>query len=463
LEPAAFAVQVGDLLASKYRVERVLGHGGMGVVVAARHETLGFPVALKFMLPRTLNDVARGEGFLRKARAAGRLRSEHVARVMDYGTLDDGAPYIVMEFLEGSDLQVLLDKQGPLASHEAVGYVLQACKAMEEAHAQGIVHRDLKPQNLFLTRRPDGTALVKVLDFGISKLVEPDVSLSVTSSSAMMGSPLYMSPEQVRSAKNVDARADIYSLGVILYQLLTGQVPIPAETMGELFEALFTRPTKPPRSHRPDLAPALDAVIMRCLAKTPDERYATAGELAAALAPFADPLPAALGTMAAGRPVASAMTPGTGAGALGPTTTSGAVSAAHASIPAPRLGRSMALGAAAVAAVTVAVVGVVVVSARSRPAVSVSAVPSSPPNVTSVVTLVPPPAAVSAVAIESGSTDSLAPPDASVAKPSASGTPPAPTSRGRGRPASPPAAAPTASHAAPAPPKAAPDPFGTPD
>jgi serine/threonine-protein kinase len=262
----------------------------MGVVVAARHEQLGFQVALKFMLPAALSDDGMKERFLREARAAGRLRSEHVARVMDFGTLENGAPYIVMEFLEGEDLQELASRVGRLAVHEASEYVLQACKAMAEAHAMGIVHRDLKPQNLFLTRRPDGTPLVKVLDFGISKLVGADAaSLSMTSSQTMMGSPLYMAPEQIRSAKNVDARADIYSLGVILYQLTTGTTPVDADTLGELFERIFTQPTAPLRERCPEISEDFDALVMRCLAKEPAGRFATAGELAAQLAPFADP------------------------------------------------------------------------------------------------------------------------------------------------------------------------------
>ncbi len=262
----------------------------MGVVVAARHEQLGFRVALKFMLPIALGDQGMKERFLREARAAGRLRSEHVARVMDFGTLEGGAPYIVMEFLEGEDLDELASRKGRIAVHEASEYVLQACKAMAEAHAVGIVHRDLKPQNLFLTRRPDGTPLVKVLDFGISKLVDGEAaSVSMTSSRAMMGSPLYMPPEQVRSAKNVDARADIYSLGVILYQLTTGVTPVQADTLGELFETLFTKATIPPRERCSDIPHDFNAVVMRCLAKEPNQRFATAGELGAQLAPFTDP------------------------------------------------------------------------------------------------------------------------------------------------------------------------------
>jgi serine/threonine-protein kinase len=261
----------------------------MGMVVAARHEQLGFRVALKFMLPAALEDVAMRERFLREARAAGSLRSEHVARVMDFGTLDDGAPYIVMEFLEGQDLGEALAGRGRLPVHEAAEYVLQACKAMEEAHAQGIVHRDLKPQNLFLTRRPDGSPLVKVLDFGISKLTGHDASLSVTSSQSMMGSPLYMSPEQIRSAKNVDARADIYSLGVILYQLTTGVTPVQAETLGELFERIFTSSIVPLRQHDPSIPPEFDALVMRCLAKHPEARLATVRELSEGLAWFTDP------------------------------------------------------------------------------------------------------------------------------------------------------------------------------
>jgi serine/threonine-protein kinase len=355
----------------------------MGVVVAARHEQLGFAVALKFMLPAALNDPSMKERFLREARAAGSLRSEHVARVTDFGTLDNGAPYIVMEFLQGNDLQEVVTRSGVLPPHEAVQYVMQACKGMEEAHALGIVHRDLKPQNLFLTHRPDGTPLVKVLDFGISKLGGQEHSLSVTSTSAMMGSPLYMAPEQMRSSKNVDARADIYSLGVILYQLVTGQVPNPADTLGELFERVFTRPTPPPRLHRPELAPELEDVIMRCLAKTPEGRFQNVGQLVSALAPFAaDPSASLLGThRASSGPVLSAEASSQGS-SLGRTT--GAVSSATPELPGVRRRRTMlGITAAAIALVGASFVvmflgkGTSTVSPRATVAAN-SAVTASP-------------------------------------------------------------------------------------
>jgi serine/threonine protein kinase len=283
-------VREGDILASKYRVERVLGQGGMGIVVSARHVQLGFPVAVKFMLPEALNNAQLAERFVREARAAGALRSEHVARSMDFGTLENGSPYIVMEFLEGKDLDQLLDEQGRIAVAEAVAYTLQVCKAMDEAHSQGVIHRDLKPQNLFRTHRPDGTPLIKVLDFGISKVSGPDPqSMSMTSSSAILGSPNYMSPEQARSSKSVDGRADIYSLGVVLYQLITGVKPIKADSFGELLEAIFSGiPPAPPSSVCSDVPPALDAVVLRCLRKEPAERYQTVADLVTALLPFAN-------------------------------------------------------------------------------------------------------------------------------------------------------------------------------
>ncbi len=462
------AVQVGDVLASKYRVERVLGQGGMGMVVAARHEQLGFQVALKFMLPVALGDLAMKERFLREAQAAGRLRSEHVARVMDFGTLDDGAPYIVMEFLHGSDLQGVLDKVGILPPHEAAEYVLQACKAMQEAHGQGIVHRDLKPQNLFLTHRPDGTPLVKVLDFGISKLVGHEASLSVTSSSAMMGSPLYMAPEQIRSAKKVDARADIYSLGAILYQLLTGQVPIPAETLGELFEHVFTRPTVPPRSHRPDVSPELEAVVMRCLAKTAEDRYQSVGDLAAALAPFVDPRRSLSGFQAlttgeaSGAPVAAS----TG---VGPTTTLGKAAAVSERTPAgvPRGGRGWLIAGVAVAAIAAA--GVVVVRAGPRRDAAATTTPAvSPPSapLPSAVLAPPPDPAPSIAALPSSAPSSapsvaVAPTAAPTSPPPGAGTRPSrPTS-----PVAPPTVAGPATKPTPPRPTAKPgaDPFSTPD
>ncbi|HEY6561597.1 MAG TPA: protein kinase [Polyangiaceae bacterium] len=284
-------VQTGDVLAGKYRVERVLGKGGMGFVVAAIHTQLDERVAVKFLMPELCQQEEPVARFLREARAAVRIRSEHVARVLDVGVLDDGAPYMVMEYLDGQDLSAELDRRMQLGVHEAVDYVLQACEAIAEAHARGIVHRDLKPANLFLSRRPDGSPLVKVLDFGISKAIVSDAEApaSLTATQSLLGSPHYMSPEQVRKPKMVDARTDIWSLGVILYELLTGSLPFSAENAMSVLAAVVSDPTPRLRETRPDIPEGLEAIVMRCLSKEPAQRYADVAEFAEALAPFAPP------------------------------------------------------------------------------------------------------------------------------------------------------------------------------
>ena len=280
-------VQAGQILAGKYRVERVLGQGGMGVVVAATHLQLGQLFALKFLLPHMCEHGEAVARFAREARAAVQIQSEHVARVTDVGSLESGAPYMVMEYLQGSDLSEVLHARGPLPIAEAVGFMLQACEAIAEAHALGIVHRDLKPANMFLTRRRDGSPLVKVLDFGISKaLQETLVSPSVTSTAAIMGSPLYMSPEQVRSSKSVDARSDVWALGVILQELLTGAPSYEAETASALMAMIAADPPTPLRQRRPDAPQQLEAVILRCLEKDRERRVPNVAEFARAIAPF---------------------------------------------------------------------------------------------------------------------------------------------------------------------------------
>ena len=280
-------VSPGDVLAGKYRVERVLGVGGMGVVVAATHLQLEQLVALKFLLPSALLKPSAVGRFEREARAAVRLRSEHVARVIDVGTMEDGAPYIVMEYLEGRDLGARVDEDGPLSVPEAVDYLLQTCEAVAEAHALGIIHRDLKPQNLFLTSRVDGKPLVKVLDFGISKVTQGADELSLTKTTDVVGSPNYMSPEQLRAARLADARSDIWALGAILYELLSGKVPFEAETLTQLCAMVISDPPRPLKDLRPDLPLDLIATIERCLDKDPARRFQNVGELADALEPFA--------------------------------------------------------------------------------------------------------------------------------------------------------------------------------
>jgi serine/threonine-protein kinase len=280
----------GDVIAGKYKVVRMLGRGGMGAVYLAQHEILRQPVAVKLLLPEIAKDHEAVTRFLNEARAAARIRNEHVAQVMDVGDLPNGSAYLVLEYLEGKDLAVLVEEKGQLGITEAVDYTLQALEAVAEAHALGIVHRDLKPANLYLAKRRDGTPLVKVLDFGISKATNPMAepgTTGVTNTKAILGSPGYMSPEQVKSSKKVDARSDLWSMGVILYRLLTDEPPFDGETLGEIFAAIIEGPPPPPREYRPEIPEALERVIMKCLERDREKRWSNCAELAAALVPFA--------------------------------------------------------------------------------------------------------------------------------------------------------------------------------
>jgi eukaryotic-like serine/threonine-protein kinase len=254
------------------------------------HLVLGQHVAIKFLLQNATTEVVAR--FLREARAAVRLKNEHVARVLDVGELPNGAPYMVMEYLDGNDLSQVVRKRGPLPVHEAVEYVLQACEGIAEAHSLGIIHRDLKPANLFLTTGSDGAGKVKVLDFGISKTMEDaseDDEMQLTKTTAVLGSPLYMSPEQLRSARGVTAQSDIWSIGAILHQLLTGQVPFHTTTFTDLILMVNTQSPPPVSASRPDVPPQIDAAILRCLEKSRDARFPNVGELAWAIADFGPP------------------------------------------------------------------------------------------------------------------------------------------------------------------------------
>jgi eukaryotic-like serine/threonine-protein kinase len=285
----AAGVREGQILAGKYRVERVLGVGGMGVVVAAHHVQLDEKVAIKFLLPAMLHNQDVVGRFAREARAAVKIKSEHVARVSDVGTLENGAPYMVMEYLDGGDLAGWLQKAGPLPLEQAVDFVLQACVGVASAHGIGIVHRDLKPANLFCLRGNDGQFVIKVLDFGISKVTSlsgSEAGGGMTQTTAVMGSPYYMSPEQMQSAKEVDARTDIWSLGIVVYELLTGSTPFVGESFTDIAIKVATASFAPLRTFRPDAQPGLEAVISKCLEKDKRRRYGNVAELALALTDF---------------------------------------------------------------------------------------------------------------------------------------------------------------------------------
>jgi tRNA A-37 threonylcarbamoyl transferase component Bud32 len=278
---------VGDVVGGRFRIDSILGTGGMGVVVAATHLELGHRVAIKFLRDEMVGNPTIVDRFLREARAVVHLRTEHVCRVTDVGRTTGGAPFIVMELLEGVDLQHVVARQ-PLPPQLAAAYVVQACVALAEAHAAGIIHRDLKPANLFVTRNASGAPLVKVLDFGIAKALA-DTGAQLTHTQGALGSPGYMSPEQLQSARDVDTRTDIWALGVTLYQLLSARLPFSGGTLPEVAIKVANDPPAPL-----DVDPRLRAIVMRCLEKSPGRRYPDVAALAAELAPFCDPASASL-------------------------------------------------------------------------------------------------------------------------------------------------------------------------
>lgn len=298
-------VRAGDIVAGKFEIQRVLGEGGMGYVVAARHLSLGQTVALKFLRQEVMTREHRTR-FLREARNTVKLKSKHVSRVLDVGELPDGTPYMVMEYLEGTDLSDLLHSSGPLPVPVACEYVRQACEAVAEAHSHGIIHRDLKPANLFLTKGPGGEPIVKVLDFGVSKVMDLGVDARdeetspggrprpkragesvVTKATDLLGSPSYMAPEQIASARDADRGSDIWSLGVILFRLTSGKAPFQAPALGELIQRIMYGPIPDLRAVKPDIPPGLEHVVARCLERDRTKRISDAAELARLLAPYA--------------------------------------------------------------------------------------------------------------------------------------------------------------------------------
>ncbi len=293
---AGTSLCVGDVLAGKYRLDALVGEGGTGIVVRATHLALERPVAIKFLRTALASDEIRLR-FAREARAIENIDSDHVVVVLDVGTLDDGMPYMVMEFLDGRDLARVLREDGPLPVEEAVGCMLQVCEALHAAHRVGIVHRDLKPANLFLTRAKDGAPHVKVVDFGISKMSDPRLLADgrdsapsfneVTAANDVLGSPRYMAPEQLRASKFVDVRADLWSVGAVLFQLLTGKHAFDAESNVAATVKVLTSDPVRVRMLAPHVPAELEEIVERCLTKDPEARWQTAHELAEALRPFA--------------------------------------------------------------------------------------------------------------------------------------------------------------------------------
>jgi serine/threonine protein kinase len=274
-------VKPGDVLSGRYAVERVLASGGMGVVCLGRHVELEQPVAIKFLRRELAQNRALVQRFLNEARAAASLRSEHVVRVMDVAELESGRPYLVMEHLDGEDLGALIERQGALPPERALGYVLDVCAALAEAHAAGIVHRDIKPENLILCTS-SGREVVKVVDFGLAKRIDASHAKVVTDPREGMGSPCYMSPEQIATPHAVDARTDIWSLGVVLYRLVSGVLPFDGDSVTEVCARVLNASPRPLPHFRPELG-SLDFIVRRCLEKNRELRFLSVDELATAI------------------------------------------------------------------------------------------------------------------------------------------------------------------------------------
>jgi endoglucanase len=290
--------RAGETVGGKYRVVRFLAEGGMAAVYEARHLVVNRRFAIKFLRADLAAQRGALERFQREASVAGSLEQENVAAVMDFGVAADGAPFIVMEYLAGETLAALLRRQGRLPVARAADLCVQACFGLAAAHAAGVVHRDLKPQNLFVCRRPDGSDLLKVLDFGVAKLEEAESRGMVTATGATLGTPFYMAPEQARGEGVCDERTDVYGLGAVVYELLSGRRPHNGDSNNAVLHHICTQPAVPLAEVAPDVTPELAAVVHRCLAGVPADRFNSMGALAEALRPFAGrqawPAPASL-------------------------------------------------------------------------------------------------------------------------------------------------------------------------
>ena len=284
--PAALGARVGAVLDGKYELVRLIGQGGMGEVYEGRHRVIGRRVAVKFLHGEYAQNPGVALRFENEARAAGGIEHENIAGIYDVGSLPDGTRYLVMEFLDGEDVDKLLRRDGPLPTARAAFIVIQACRALDVVHQRGIVHRDLKPSNLFLAKRADKTDLVKVIDFGIAKLKTSEAH-SATKSGTAIGTAHYMSPEQARGERSVDTRSDVYSLGVILYELVSGKKPHEGDSLLQILHKVMTQSPVPLEAVRPGLPDGLYGIVRRAMAAQVLERYATVAELGDALLPFA--------------------------------------------------------------------------------------------------------------------------------------------------------------------------------
>ncbi|XXT18167.1 protein kinase [Sorangium sp. So ce429] len=374
------SLEAGSVVGGKYRLERPLAGGAMGFLWVARHLQLEVEVAIKFMMPQHADSPVARARFEREAKASAQLRTPNVVHVYDYG-LEGDTPYLAMELLEGEDLAAYLKRRGRIEPAEALGIMSQVCKALRRAHEVGLIHRDLKPANIFLARQ--GEEIVKILDFGVAKSIGTGLAADATKTGTLIGSPHYMSPEQVRRSKTIDYRSDLWSLGVIIFQCITGQLPFPGEELGDVLVEICTGDIPVPSQLAPDLWPELDQFLERALKREPAERFQSASELARAFASAVQrtPLPEPRGAMdssvamaqggavvhgsapGSGGAVVHGSAPGSGATARGSAPGSDGAPAAQGSAPVFR-GGTVALDDAPAAGGTV-VAGATVVASRA--------------------------------------------------------------------------------------------------
>jgi len=273
----------GRTLDDKYHLTRLLGKGGMGSVYRGEHVIIGKQVAVKFLHSEFAGNEEVVKRFYREAQAAASIGHSSIIDVLDVGVSPEGEPYLVMEYLEGESLGDMLSRTGPLDAGAACGIMEPSLQALQAAHSSGIVHRDLKPDNIFIVRQPSGPPKIKLIDFGISKFVEGTGGEKLTQTGSVMGTPAYMSPEQARGSTDLDYRADIYSMGVILYEMLTGCLPFKGANFTEIIISILTELPTPPQEAYEHFPTEAEAVLMKSLAKNPDDRYQNCGEFAEAL------------------------------------------------------------------------------------------------------------------------------------------------------------------------------------